>query len=146
MRLGKIISLLASPEFEGLSNESAAILFSTRSLPGPILSEDVVRLLMLLDRWAQIVAASRLPNEEPRTLAALRMVEALARLPAFDLSVPVYAAAIGAGLDGLIAVSLLSSDDKAAVLALADNRHSPAEIHGLGEVSPADVAEARQHV
>lgn len=120
---------------------AAAINAATVTVVMPIQPDAAIRVLMLRDRWAEIVRVSRFGDASAdKVRAAIRLVEALTRLPSFNLSVPEYAAAIDGGLSAAVAVGLLDDEDKAGILRLADEERPL-----MGEtVAPSQVAEVRK--
>lgn len=134
----------ASIGYAGQSDAAVVSLIVAKARAMPIQAVDVRRYLLVTDRWPEIVRVARFGDASAdKTRAAIRMVEALAGLPEFDMSVPAYAAAIGGGLDALVAASLIGPEDKAVILALGDGRRSRCAELGWPEVSAADVAAAR---
>lgn len=130
--------------YAGMSDSEAAASLNGATRPAPIQSADVRRYLLVVGKWAAVKRASMDLSNEAKNLAAIAMVDALDNLAEFDMGVPAYANAIASGLDALVSVSLISSDDKTAILALGSSKRSRAQELGLG-VTPtaADVAAAR---
>lgn len=64
---------------------------------------------------------------------------ALDNFEIFNMDEAPVVAAVTAGLDALVAVTLLTMEQRDAIIALGNNRRSRAEAHGLPTVSPSQV-------
>ncbi len=134
----------ASIGYVGQSDAAVVSLMTSNTRAMPIQSVDVRRYLLVSDRWPEIVRVARFGDANAdKTRAAIRITEALDGLSEFDMTVPAYVAAITGGLDALVSASLISADDKAAVLALGDGKRSRCDEMAWPAVSAADVAAAR---
>lgn len=112
---------------------AVAASLNAQDRPGPVPAIDVKRYLILQGKWVPI-KLSALPS-------AVNMVETLEVFATIDLGA--YGAAIEAAIDAVVSDALLDANDKAAILALADNRRSRAGELGLGVVLPGHIEEAR---
>ncbi|HAK63585.1 MAG TPA: hypothetical protein DCO82_10145 [Alphaproteobacteria bacterium] len=112
-----------------------------KSLPGPVPVGDVKRHMTLLGVYTPIVIASRAADlaTNPAAQAALNLTLSLDNFDTFHMDEAPVVAAVTAGLDALVAVDLLTEEQRDSVIALGDNRRSRAEANGLPPVSPAQV-------
>jgi hypothetical protein len=129
--------------YTGLTDTAAAALLNQRTKRGPIPAEDVRRYLHLNGKWAGVRAASLGLGgaSEAARITALAFMDGLDSFVSFDLDA--YEAAVSAQLDACVAVSLITTADKTAILALADNRRTRGEQIGAGHVKVGHVIEAR---
>lgn len=116
-----------------------------RAAPAPVSAIDVIRVLTLADRMEDIRVAAEKGDADTnaKTMAARKMVAALRDFESFDLENPVYLNAISSRLDALVEHGLITSEMKAALLALGNNRRTRAEAAGLGHINGYDVAKVR---
>jgi len=129
-----------------MTNVEVAASLNAVDRPGPVPAKDVVKALQIAGKWAEIErVANGLGTAAPDATikAALTITSAVRTFEDFDLSDATVAATVNAALDALVAVTLISSADKAIVLALQNNRQSRAQELGLWAVTAADVKSAR---
>jgi hypothetical protein len=131
--------------YEGKTDAEVAALMTEPRLRAAIPSSDVIRYLMVAGKWSRIVAISRglVTGTDNEKLAALAIVEALANISSYNLDIPPYLGAIDRDLQALVAVDLITGDDKAAILALGNNKRSRVAELGWPPVYASDIAEAR---
>lgn len=115
---------LAKPAYAGLSDDeiAAAVNAATVTVMRPVQSADARRYLMLVGKWPAVAALARglIAGSDAEKLAAVALVEGLAMIDSFDVSVPEYAAAVEAQLAACVAAGLIDDADKAAIIGLKD--------------------------
>ena len=141
MDLASLKAELAGDAYKGLSAEAAAAAINAPTVTRTrvVATVEVQRLLFYRGRSGPLRAAAA---AEPGGMADV-MLDALATFTSFDLSDPQVADSAGALLDALVAANTISTDDKAALLALAATAISRAEELGWEPVQASDVAAAR---
>tara|TARA_R110000822_G_scaffold30982_1_gene89895 strand:+ start:46 stop:486 length:441 start_codon:yes stop_codon:yes gene_type:complete len=129
--------------YSGMTDAEAAISLNFTDRPGPVPAKDVRRYLLLAGKWPGIVDAASTSTTEAVRLAAVNIIDTLANFEDFDLQDATVLAAVTAGLDGLIAVSLMDAAEKTVILAMENNRQSRAQEIGAGRLYWHDVQKAR---
>jgi hypothetical protein len=129
--------------YPGMTDAEAAISLNFTDRPGPVPAKDVRRYLLLAGKWPGIVDAASTSATEAVRLAAVNIIDTLANFEDFDLQDATVLAAVTAGLDGLIAVSLMDAAEKTVILAMENNRQSRAQEIGAGRLYWHDVQKAR---
>lgn len=149
MNYAALAAEIAAPPYAGLNDANllAALNAKTVAVAALIQSGDVRRLLMVAGKWPRIAALARglIAGTDDEKLAAVALVEALAEIESFDLTVEAYSGAANAQLDACVAVGLIEGAHKAAILALgtASDRWVSRSFPGLAALGPADLAAAR---
>tara|TARA_R110000823_G_scaffold236419_1_gene362141 strand:+ start:1417 stop:1857 length:441 start_codon:yes stop_codon:yes gene_type:complete len=129
--------------YSGMTDAEAAISLNFTDRPGPVPAKDVRRYLLLAGKWPGIVDAASTSTTEAVRLAVVNIIDTLANFEDFDLQDATVLAAVTAGLDGLIAVSLMDAAEKTVILAMENNRQSRAQEIGAGRLYWHDVQKAR---
>jgi hypothetical protein len=129
--------------YSGMTDADAANSLNYSDRPGPVPAKDVRRYLLLAGKWPGIVDAASTSTTEAVRLAAVNIIDTLANFEDFDLQDATVLAAVTAGLDGLIAVSLMVAAEKTVILAMENNRQSRAQEIGAGSLYWHHVQKAR---
>jgi len=111
-----------------------------RARKRPLPTHDIKKYMVLNDLWLQI--------KQSTTAEAQVALDALATFEFFDVTDAATGALVEARLvailDGLIAKGLITTQNKADILALTNEPISRAEELGVSPVSQVDVAKARR--
>lgn len=134
--------------YAGMTNAEVAASLNTRNRGAAIPAKEVMKYFMLNGLiWSKVKLLSM--NEAADVTARMVAIQAIDSLVSgafqdFDVTDPVVISGITAQLDVLIAAGCMTSDDKVAILAKANNKRTRAEEIGLiGEIASGDVAQAR---
>lgn len=101
----------------------------------PVEAALIKRYMILNDIWLPVKTSA-----EP---AAVTAYDAVKAFESFEMDVPEVYAKVSQMLDALIMLSLITTDHKAGILALANDTISKADQLGLGRVRANDVIRAR---
>jgi len=112
---------LALPAYSGTTAEEAASLLNAKTIAAlqPITTHDIEAYLVVVGKYLAIIDST--------DVAARRAVLALGKFDSFDVANPAYLSALTTILDGLVTATLISTGDKASVLALGDTMMSRAQ-------------------
>ena len=113
--------------YAGMTDQQAADSLNALDRPAAIESSDIVKLLAIRNKM----------------YAAERIRPMLLDFGQIDLADPLHLAAITNGCDWLVGLTLMAAEDKAAVLAICDNRRSRAAEIGLRTQTAHEVSVAR---
>ena len=140
---------IAAPAYTGMNDATLLAALNAKTVPVavPVQSGEVRRLLMVAGKWPKIAALARglISGTDGEKLAAVALVEALAEIESFDLTVDAYASAVNAQLDAAIAVGLIETAHRAAILALGSVAKSWVALTfpGLAALGQPDIDAAR---
>lgn len=129
---------ISSPDYSGLSDQQVAASLNIQDIPAykKVEYSDVASYLMLVEKYLAI-SDSALPSAKSFMLA-------MNTFETFDLNKPGVLTAVVNLFDAMIIDGLINSSDKAAILALADDFVSRADVLGLPYVRAGDVEHARK--
>lgn len=152
---GPLAASLAASWAAGNDTETARLL-NVRDRPGLVPLEELAAYCLAAGITGGVQALDSLPigtvisagpPEVVMTLQLKGMLKTVMTLMVTDFRLTyadVLAPAFGAACDGLIALGIMTADDKAALLALSANRNSRASELGWS-VSAGDIGEARNN-
>lgn len=129
MDYSKLREEINKPEYTGLSDSELADIFNDKNI-------EVTKDIDVIDIKKYLILTGKiLPIKQSDKPSAMIAIEAMSTFSHFVMSDPLNAAALESQLDGLTSDSLITQDDKDAVLNMGKGFASKAEILGFNVTS-----------
>ncbi len=140
-----LVAELARPEYAGLSDEDCATIINAKTVSyrKPVETAAVKAYSIREGFWAAIDDACDSDTQATRRLARnvrAWIEDAAGKLPSLDMDAP----ATVAMLDGLVAASLITADQRTALLAMGDATMRWVDSIGIGTVGIGLIRNARK--
>jgi len=140
MDLSILQTELQQANYSAMTDPQIADSLNAKTIPSkkPIPVIDIEKYLASTRKYIPIIDSADINAREA--------VLALSKFSSFDTTNPTYLGVLTGILDGLVTAGLLIAADKTAILALADIKQSWSEQNWLGDVTLADIANAREYI
>lgn len=145
---------VADPTYSGMSDAEVAAVLNALDQPGRVPPSEILSYVQenthsdgrpLQGKIVALAEGRDVPSPSPPYTAAMCRDAAIIALRRMEVEVdtPVDMTKVSGMLDLLILGGALESEDKTAILAMANNRHSWAELNNLPHLRAGDIAQAR---
>ncbi|MFC0384319.1 hypothetical protein [Muricoccus vinaceus] len=140
---------LASPAYDGLSDQAVADALNARTIPVAVdvPTSDARGLLLGTGEWGALCILAERQTSDPTEMmiraAAITARDSMLHTTTLETSRPLYLGAVTQMLGALVMAQAISADSHAALLAMTQSSRSRAEELGLPVVTDQDVLTVR---